>query len=60
VVVAPRTDGSTDPAIKAPVNKQIAPINQKVIDLGSAMNRSFVVSYLNLMFLIEGKHSVFK
>ena len=55
MVVAPKTDGSTDPAIKAPVNKQIAPMNQNVIDLGSAMNRSFVVSYLNLMFLIEGK-----
>jgi len=55
VVVAPRTDGSTDPAIRAPVNRQIAPMNQKVIDLGSAMNRSFVVSYLNLTFLIERK-----
>ena len=55
MVVAPKTDGSTDPAIKAPVNKQIAPMNQNVIDLGSAMNRSFVVSYLNLTFLIEVK-----
>jgi hypothetical protein len=47
-VVAPKTDGSTEPAISAPVNTQIAPINQKVIVLGSAINKSFVISYLNL------------
>jgi len=37
VVVEPKTEGSTEPAIKAPVNTHIAPINQKLIVLGSAI-----------------------
>ena len=46
---APRTDGSTPPAIKAPMKINIAPIIQNTIDLASAMNISFVFSYINLM-----------
>jgi hypothetical protein len=49
VVVAPSTVVSTLPAIKAPMKIHIAPIIQNAIDLGSAMNMSFVFSYLNLM-----------
>ena len=51
VVVAPKTEISTLPAIKEPIKIHIAPIIQNVIDLGSAMIMSFVFSYLNLMVL---------
>jgi hypothetical protein len=58
-VVAPKTEVSTLPAIKHPIKMHIAPIIQNDIDLGSAMNMSFVFSYLNLTVLNRLKIKIF-
>lgn len=47
------TTGATEPAIKDPKNMHVVPISQKIIVLISAMNMSFILTYLNFVVILN-------